>query len=133
MNSIADLVRKCFAAYESKDREAIESLLSDHFTFSSPLDDKISRENYFERCWPNSEHFRAFHIEQLFTDGNQAFVTYEVDLAVAMMSSAAKAALAMRLRAAVNRMMGFFMVRINRRVNPQQRPALFPAQLSGAN
>ncbi|MBC8125955.1 MAG: nuclear transport factor 2 family protein [Gloeobacteraceae cyanobacterium ES-bin-144] len=77
MNNISDLVRKCFAAYQSKDRGAIEALLSDDFTFSSPLDDNISRERYFERCWPNSERLRSFHIEKLFAEGNQAFVTYE--------------------------------------------------------
>ena len=79
MNSISDLVRQCFAAYESKDREAIEALLSDDFTFSSPLDDNISRERYFERCWPNSGHLRAFHIEKLCAEGNHAFVTYEAE------------------------------------------------------
>ncbi|MBC8125962.1 MAG: nuclear transport factor 2 family protein [Gloeobacteraceae cyanobacterium ES-bin-144] len=79
MNSISDLVRQCFAAYESKDREAIEALLSDDFTFSSPLDDNISRERYFERCWPNSGHLRAFHIEKLLAEGNHAFVTYEAE------------------------------------------------------
>ena len=79
MTAISKLVRKCFAAYESKDREALEVLLSDDFTFSSPLDDNISREKYFERCWPNSEHLRAFRIEKLFEDGNQAFVTYEAE------------------------------------------------------
>lgn len=79
MNPISDLVRQCFAAYESKDRGAIEALLSDDFTFSSPLDDNISRERYFERCWPNSGHLRAFHIEKLFAEGNHAFVTYEAE------------------------------------------------------
>lgn len=79
MNSISDLVRQCFAAYESKDRNAIEAILSDDFTFSSPLDDNISKERYFERCWPNSEQLRAFRIEKLFEQGNQAFVTYDAE------------------------------------------------------
>lgn len=79
MNTISDLVRACFAAYESKDRKAIEALLSADFTFSSPLDDKISRERYFERCWSSSEHLLAFRIEKLFVEGNQAFVTYEAE------------------------------------------------------
>ena len=79
MNSISNLVRKCFAAYDAKDRNALEALLSDDFTFSSPLDDNISREEYFERCWPNSEHHRAVHIEKLFAEGSEAFVTYEFE------------------------------------------------------
>ena len=36
--SVSDLVRKCFSAYELKDRRIIEDLLSDDFTFTSPID-----------------------------------------------------------------------------------------------
>jgi ketosteroid isomerase-like protein len=79
MSSVADLIHRYFAAYESKDRKSLEALLRDDFTFSSPLDDNISREKYMERCWPNSEHLRAFHIEKLFAEGNEGFVTYECE------------------------------------------------------
>jgi ketosteroid isomerase-like protein len=56
-DSISDLVRKCFSAYELKDRRIIEDLLSDDFTFTSPLDDfarrtlreRIDRAEYFKR------------------------------------------------------------------------------------
>jgi ketosteroid isomerase-like protein len=72
----AGVVRACFTAYERKDRELIESLLAPDFTFSSPIDDHISRERYFERCWPNSEHAGSFEIEKLFVEGNEAFVQY---------------------------------------------------------
>ena len=37
MNSISDLVRKCFAAYESKPRGAIGALLSDDFYKQNPF------------------------------------------------------------------------------------------------
>ena len=76
-NNISDLIRKCFDAYETKNRGAIEDLLSDDFTFSSPLDDHINRAKYFERCWPNSNNIRAFRIEKLFEKSNEAFVLYE--------------------------------------------------------
>jgi PhnB protein len=72
----AAVVRGCFTAYEQKDRALIESLLAPDFTFSSPLDDNISRERYFERCWPNSEHLETFEIEKLFVEGDEAFVQY---------------------------------------------------------
>src|SRR5689334_22949632 len=74
----AAIIRACYAAYETKDRAAIEKLLADDFTFSSPIDDNISRERYFERCWPNSEHIESFNIERLFVQGDEAFVQYEV-------------------------------------------------------
>jgi ketosteroid isomerase-like protein len=73
----SDLVRQCYAAYESKDRKVIEKLLSDDFRFSSPLDDRIDKALYMRRCWPNSENIRAFHIEQLFEKDNEVLVRYE--------------------------------------------------------
>jgi len=71
-----ELVRACFAAYETKDRAALENLLSDDFTFSSPLDDHISRECYFERCWPNSQHLSSFEIKNLQVEGSHVWVRY---------------------------------------------------------
>jgi ketosteroid isomerase-like protein len=82
MNShgiVSDLIRKYYAAYEQKDRKAIEALLADDFTFTSPQDDHIDRASYFNRCWPNCERIRAFHIKQLFEYGNEAFVLYEIE------------------------------------------------------
>lgn len=76
IHGTADVVRACYTAYETKDRALLESLLAPDFTFSSPLDDHISRERYFERCWPNSEHVGTFDIEKLFVEGDEAFVQY---------------------------------------------------------
>ena len=75
----SDLVRKYYSAYETKDRAALEKLLSDDFTFSSPLDDRIDRAAYFKRCWPNSAKVRAFHIETLLEKGGDACVRYECE------------------------------------------------------
>ena len=58
-SQIADLVRKCFAAYDSADRDAMESLLAHQFTFTSPFDDHIDRDTYFERCWPGAGTFES--------------------------------------------------------------------------
>ena len=74
---IPKLVRGYYAAYGSKDRQVVEDLLSDDFTFSSPLDDHIDRATYFKRCWPNSENIKPFQIDKLFEQGNEAFVRYE--------------------------------------------------------
>jgi len=74
------LVRRLFSAFLSKDRKALEDLLSDDFTFNSPRDDHISKTTYFERCFPNSEKIRAHHIEKLFEKGNEAFVRYQAEL-----------------------------------------------------
>ncbi|MEO5716630.1 MAG: nuclear transport factor 2 family protein [Luteolibacter sp.] len=75
-NPIADLIRQCFTAYETSDRELIEAALAPDFTFSSPVDDNISREAYFERCWPNSAHIEKFELQPILVDGDQAIARY---------------------------------------------------------
>jgi len=74
--SAEKLVRGCFTAYATKNREAIEALLAEDFHFSSPLDNRIDRETYFNVCWPNSDRIDGFDIERLTVDGDHAFVTY---------------------------------------------------------
>ena len=77
MKTPAEVVRACYAAYETKNRAAIDALLAPEFTFTSPLDDRIDRETYFARCWPNSEHLDRFEIEKLFSQGDEVFVQYQ--------------------------------------------------------
>ena len=71
------LIAAYFAAYEKKDRTALENLLADDFTFSSPVDDRIDRDRYFERCWPFNQQAKEFRIEKLLADDEEAFVRYE--------------------------------------------------------
>src|SRR5262245_39311248 len=71
-----DLVRKYFAVFHARDRTTAEAMLSDDFTFSSPLDDKIPKKAYFERCWPNGDHQSALELEKVFGNGTEVFVTY---------------------------------------------------------
>ncbi|BCF91737.1 nuclear transport factor 2 family protein [Paraburkholderia largidicola] len=73
---VPELVRRCFAAYQHKDRATIEAILADDFHFTSPRDDHIDRREYFERCWPFNEQVEFFRIEKLFSEGNEAFVRY---------------------------------------------------------
>jgi len=56
------IARTCCKAYVTKDRSAIEPLIADDFHFTSPLDNRINRATYFERCWPNSERTEGFHL-----------------------------------------------------------------------
>ena len=74
---IAAVVRACFQSYADKDRATIESLIAEDFHFTSPLDNRINRKTYFERCWPNSETMSAIDIKRLIVSGDRAFVTYE--------------------------------------------------------
>ena len=76
MTSAAEIVRSCFVAYEDKDRRAIEEILSNDFVFSSPLDNKIDRKTYLDRCWPISKNVYSFKLVNLVESGSQVFVTY---------------------------------------------------------
>ena len=72
------LVKASYQAYGAKDRAALERILADEFHFTSPLDNRIDRKIYFERCWPNSERIDRFDFINLVSaDGESVFVTYE--------------------------------------------------------
>jgi ketosteroid isomerase-like protein len=77
MKSSVTVVKECYDAYVRKDRAAIESLIDDVFYFTSPLDNKIDRKKYFERCWPNSQHMTEFRFVYILPYEDKVFVTYE--------------------------------------------------------
>jgi ketosteroid isomerase-like protein len=80
MPDVSDVVRACFTAWEKQDRAAIEALLADDFTFTSPNDDHISRAEYFQKCWPQSGQIKTFRVLNLFEHGGEAFIRYECEL-----------------------------------------------------
>lgn len=71
------LARKMYDAYVTGDRATVERILSDDFEFYSPADVGIGRDQYFERCWPNSELIEDFQFERLAEVGDEVLVTYE--------------------------------------------------------
>ena len=72
------LARDAYLAYESGDRQLIESLLADDLVFYSPPDPGIDRDAYFERCWPNAGTTSAFEFVRLIESGDEVVVTYEL-------------------------------------------------------
>jgi ketosteroid isomerase-like protein len=70
-------VRDCYRAYETRERDVLESLLSDGYTFSAPPDPKLDRAQYFERCWPNAQTTKTFEYVRLAEVGDEVLVTYE--------------------------------------------------------
>lgn len=72
-----EIARAAYDAYVTKDRAALEALLASDFHFTSPLDNRLDRETYFRRCWPNSKTIAWFEIINLVPDGDRVFVTYE--------------------------------------------------------
>jgi ketosteroid isomerase-like protein len=71
------IVRACYAAYESGDRTALDEYLAADFTFYSPPDPGIDRATYFERCWPNAALIEEFEFKRLVEVGDEVLVTYE--------------------------------------------------------
>ena len=71
------IARRSYQAYVDKDRAAIEDLIGPDFRFTSPLDNGIDRDTYFERCWPNSKTLDSFTFVHLVRDGERVFATYE--------------------------------------------------------
>jgi ketosteroid isomerase-like protein len=78
MPTKSDLIRSYFAAYKNHDRTVLEKGFSDNFTFTSPYDDAIDKQTYFERCWPNHERIREHDIERIFEQGDEAYMTYRI-------------------------------------------------------
>jgi ketosteroid isomerase-like protein len=77
MPDFIPLVRRSYQAYVDKDRPALEALIADDFHFTSPLDNRIDRAVYFDRCWPNSQTISDFQFVHLVQHGDRVFVTYE--------------------------------------------------------
>ncbi|MET0742618.1 MAG: nuclear transport factor 2 family protein [Microvirga sp.] len=74
------LVRRWFAIWLAADREAAEAIVAEDFHFTSPLDNRLDRNAFFERCWPNSETMGRFDIVRLVATGQTVMVTYELAL-----------------------------------------------------
>ena len=77
MKNSVTIAKACFEAYVHKDRAAIELLINDEFHFTSPLDNRIDRKTYFERCWPNSQHIVEFKFMHVVPFEDKVVVVYE--------------------------------------------------------
>lgn len=77
MKNSVTIAKACFDAYVHKDRAAIELLINDEFHFTSPLDNRIDRKTYFERCWPNSQHIVEFKFMHVVPFEDKVVVVYE--------------------------------------------------------
>lgn len=74
--SLAEAIRHYFNSYETADREAQEELLADNFIFTSPLDYKLDKNAYFEKCWTYTEKLPSYQIDRIYEKDNTAFVSY---------------------------------------------------------
>lgn len=75
------VVRDLFDAYLRGDREAAEPLVGEDLRFTSPQDDHIDRDAWFERCFPTADRLRRqqmLHVTAV--SDEDVFVLYEYEL-----------------------------------------------------
>ena len=71
------IVRRYYAAWERRNWPALDDLLTDDFTFTSPNDNHDSKSLYKSRCWaPNVNLIRHFDLQRIAATGDDAFVMY---------------------------------------------------------
>jgi hypothetical protein len=70
--------RELYLAFAAGDREAVEEMLSEDFTFSSPVDVGLDRAGFFERCWPGAGAGQEFRFVRVIPSGDEVIVTYEL-------------------------------------------------------
>jgi hypothetical protein len=71
-------VRKWYKEWgTTKDWHPFDILLADDFTFTSPLDDHISKNAFKAKCWDTQIAFvERFDLKHVIGTGNEAFVMY---------------------------------------------------------
>jgi hypothetical protein len=78
MSDRVESARELYLAFAAGDREVVEEILADEFSFSSPVDVGLDRVGYFERCWPGAGQGQQFEFVRLVETGDEVIVTYEM-------------------------------------------------------
>ena len=72
-----EIVRNYYSGWENNEWGAIDSLLADGFTFTSPNDDDhIDKRAFKTRCWSQADFIGRFELESVIGKDNEAFVKY---------------------------------------------------------
>ena len=77
---LTELAKGYYRAYEKGDRAFVENNLADGFTFTSPFDDHIGRDEYFRRCWPAKNIHQKFNFVTVMQEGDRVFIAYDAEL-----------------------------------------------------
>lgn len=70
-------VKQALEAFAGQDRATMERLIGEPYSFTSPVDNALSRDSFFSRCWPNSAAFTGMQFIRGAEEGDWAFITYE--------------------------------------------------------
>jgi len=80
-NDPLSVVRQSYDSFVARDRATHETLLAPEFTFTSPYDNAIDRQEFYRLCWPNGGHFVAIDLVETCVQGESVFVIYTATLA----------------------------------------------------
>jgi ketosteroid isomerase-like protein len=58
------------------DRQTLDIILADDFTFTSPNDDHLTKLQYWEICWANQNQIENIEIEVILTNNREGFIRY---------------------------------------------------------
>ena len=78
MSDRVNTARELYLAFAAGDRDVVEGILADEFTFSSPVDVGLDRAGYFERCWPGAGQAQQVQFVRLVETSDEVIVTYEM-------------------------------------------------------
>lgn len=79
--SNTEVVRAAFAAYLAQDAATARPLYSAAFRFTSPQDDGIDKDAFFQRCFPTAQRLRTQDILELVDVGaDGVFLLYEYEI-----------------------------------------------------
>ncbi|HEX4383243.1 MAG TPA: nuclear transport factor 2 family protein [Myxococcales bacterium] len=73
-----EVVRAFYRAYRARERDEVGRLMAPEFRFTSPYDDAIDRETWFERCWAPGDQQQDFQIERCVASEDAVYMTYKV-------------------------------------------------------
>ena len=73
----ARIARAYYQVFANRDRDAMEALIADAFSFTRPLDNRLPRDTFFERCWPHGAECEAFDFIHVVPHDDKVFVLYE--------------------------------------------------------
>ncbi len=71
---------KFFEVYRAQDEAAARSMVAPDFHFTSPRDDHLDVERYFEICFPTVEHFASQTMMEAAEVGDTVLVRYEYEV-----------------------------------------------------
>ena len=77
---LIEKVKSYYRAFERHDPAPVAGELADGFTFTSPFDDHIGREEYFRRCWPKQPLHQKFDFVAMAQTGDQVLTVYDCTL-----------------------------------------------------